>query len=65
MIENWPHLSPLRGKLAPKLDHEVGILIGYDCPEALFPREVINAPKSTGGPFGLKSDLGWGIVGII
>ena len=65
MIESWPHLFPLRGKLSPKLNLEVGILIGYDCPEALFPREVINAPKSTGGPFGQKSDLGWGIVGTI
>ena len=65
MVEDWPHLHPLRGKLAPRLNHEVGILIGFDCPEALFPQDVISAPRSSGGPFGWKSDLGWGIVGVI
>ena len=65
MVENWPHLQSLKGKLAPKLDYEVGLLIGYDCSEALFPREVISAPRASGGPFGMRTDLGWGIVGVI
>ena len=65
MVENWPHLHSLKGKLAPKLDYEVGLLIGYDCSEALFPREVISAPRASGGPFGMRTDLGWGIVGVI
>ena len=65
MVENWPHLHSLKGKLAPKLDYEVGLLIGYDCSEALFLREVISAPRASGGPFGMRTDLGWGIVGVI
>lgn len=42
---------------------QIGLLIGYNCPRGLIPREVI-APVSE-GPFGQKTDLGWGIVGII
>ena len=65
MIKGWPHLETLREKLVPKLDCEVGALIGYDCPQALQPREVISAARGSNGPFGQKTDLGWGIVGII
>ena len=63
MIAGWPYLEPLRRKLIPKLDCEVGILIGYDWPRVLISREVISA--GGGGPFGQRTDLGWGIVGII
>ena len=50
----------------PKGACEVGILIGYDCSKALAPCDVINPPPGdTEGPFGQKTVLGWGIVGVI
>ena len=63
MIRDWPHLESLRDKLVPKLQCDVGLLIGYDCPSAQFPEKVLSGAK--GGPFGQKSILGWGIVGVI
>ena len=65
MIDKWPHLDTLRDKIAPKFDCEVGLLIGYDCSTAMEPLGVISAPAATNGPFGLKTELGWGIVGVI
>ena len=65
MTADWPYLDPLKHKLVPKMNCEVGMLIGYDCPRALVPREVITSKDSSDGPFGLKTDLGWGIVGVV
>ena len=65
MVEKWPHLTKLRDKIAPRIDAKVGLLLGYDCPRALNPVEVVSAPRSENGPFGMKTELGWGIVGII
>ena len=65
MTKGWPHLEPLKSKLVPKLSCEVGVLIGYDCSKALEPQEVISVAKDEDGPFGLRTDLGWGIVGVI
>ena len=65
MVNSWPHLQGLRDKIAPRLNVEVGLLLGYDCPKALDPKEVVSAPDSVNGPFGQKTELGWGIVGII
>ena len=47
----------------PLMDCEIGLLIGYNCAQALIPREVI-APD-TNGPYAQRTDLGWGIVGIV
>ncbi len=58
----WPHLSHLANKLPPILDCEIGLLIGYDCPRALTPREVIPGPDE--GPYAIRTDLGWSLVGI-
>lgn len=63
MAEKWPHLHPILDDLSPLLDCEVGLLIGYNCARALIPRAVI-APEIN-GPFAQKTDLGWGIVGIV
>ena len=49
----------------PKGACEVGLLIGYDCYKALAPCDVITPPEDTEGPFGQKTRLGWGIVGVI
>ena len=41
---------------------EVELLIGYDCANALVPREVI--PAVDGGPYAQMRELGWGIIGV-
>ncbi|XP_052071218.1 uncharacterized protein LOC127709652 [Mytilus californianus] len=63
MTRRWSYLEHLAGKLMPVRDCEFGLLIGYNCPRALIPREVI--PSIDNGPYGQKTDLGWGIVGIV
>ncbi|XP_026059678.1 uncharacterized protein LOC113044182 [Carassius auratus] len=57
----WPHLRHLADKLPPLLDCDVGLLIGYDCPAALTPLEVIIGDKNQ--PFAQRSKLGWSIIG--
>lgn len=56
----WPHLEHLADHIAPQKDCEIGLLIGYNCPPALMPREVICGEESQ--PFAQKTDLGWSIV---
>ena len=63
MAKNWPHLSRIANKLMPKGKVEVGLLLGYNCPRVLVPREVI--PPVHNGPFAQRTDLGWSIVGLI
>ena len=63
MATKWPHLEQISGELMTLSDCEIGLLIGYNCPKALLPRQVI-APEND-GPYGQKTDLGWGIVGIV
>ena len=62
LANEWPHLCSISHQLSPLMDVPVALLIGYNCPQALLPREVI--PHPDGGPYGQKTDLGWGIVGI-
>ncbi|XP_063436812.1 uncharacterized protein LOC134718246 [Mytilus trossulus] len=63
MALRWSYLEHIAEKLMPVQDCEFGLLIGYNCPRALIPREVI--PSIDNGPYGQKTDLGWGIVGIV
>ena len=63
MASSHAHLTMLREHLLPVQPCEIGLLIGYDCTRALAPREVI--PPISEGPYGLKTDLGWSIVGVI
>ena len=57
------YLEPIARELMPLQDCEVGLLIGYNCAHALLPRDVIAPEKN--GPFAQKTDLGWGIVGMM
>lgn len=43
------------------LDCEVGLLIGYNCPQALLPRAVISGKEDE--LFAMRSVLGWSIIG--
>ncbi len=45
------------------LDCPVGLLIGYDCPRALKPTQVISGKDHD--PYAVKTDLGWSVVGSI
>ena len=59
----WPHLSHIASEFPPKvLNCDIGLLIGYDCPKALMPRDVI--PAIDEGPYAVRTDLGWSIVGL-
>ncbi|XP_030844157.1 uncharacterized protein LOC100890944 [Strongylocentrotus purpuratus] len=61
---SFPHLTEIAEELLPLQDCEVGLLIGYDCARALIPRSIILSPDDDDGPFGMKTDLGWCVVGI-
>ena len=57
----WSHLRHLREELPPRLDCPVGILIGYNCPQALAPLRCISGESSA--PYAVETCLGWSIVG--
>ena len=63
MARKWPHLEVFAYELMPLSNCEVRLLIGYNCVRALAPRDII--PPVDNGPFGQKTVLGWGIVGIV
>ncbi|XP_025999410.1 uncharacterized protein LOC113007157 [Astatotilapia calliptera] len=59
----WTHLEHLAEEIAPLIECDVGLLIGYNCPQALLPREVV--PGKDNEPFAQRTDLGWSIVGCV
>lgn len=63
MASRWPQLQVIKDQIEPLQSCEIGLLIGYNCPRALVPREVI--VTSDNGPYGQRTDLGWSIVGIV
>jgi hypothetical protein len=63
VAQQWPYLKPMIHHLMPKQNCEIGLLIGYNCPRALMPVEVI--PSVGNGPYAQRTDLGWGVVGPI
>jgi len=58
---HWNHLIKIADKIPQQLECEVGLLIGYNCPRALAPRQVILGGDSE--PYAVHTDLGWSIVG--
>ncbi|KAL6490035.1 hypothetical protein MHYP_G00003800 [Metynnis hypsauchen] len=59
--KRWSHLTVIADKIPPLLSCEVGLLIGYNCPKTLVPRQVI--PGKDDEPYAVLTDLGWSIVG--
>ncbi|RLF66451.1 MAG: hypothetical protein DRN30_02085 [Thermoplasmata archaeon] len=59
VASKWPHLQTVQ--IPPLLNCRVGLLIGYDCPRAFAPVEVIQG--SDDEPFAMKTILGWSIFG--
>ncbi|KAJ8342594.1 hypothetical protein SKAU_G00325220 [Synaphobranchus kaupii] len=59
----WPHLEHLAEEIAPLIECDIGLLIGYNCSQALLPREVVSGNDNE--PFAQRTDLGWSIVGCV
>ena len=57
-VERWPYLDGIQ---IPKLDAQVDLLIGNDNPQLLEPRDVRSSQE--GGPYAVKTLLGWAING--
>ncbi len=55
------HLKSIVDELPSLKNCDVGLLVGYDCAQALAPRQVIIGEKQE--PYAQKTDLGWSIVG--
>ncbi|XP_073712790.1 uncharacterized protein [Misgurnus anguillicaudatus] len=59
--KQWSHLLPIVDEIPPLLSGEVSLLIGYSCPRALAPKQVILGKENE--PFAIHTDLGWSIIG--
>ncbi|XP_043222648.1 uncharacterized protein LOC122381925 [Amphibalanus amphitrite] len=57
-LNQWVHLQ---GIDLARIDAEIGLLIGSNCPQALQPLEVRRSED--GGPFALRTELGWVVQG--
>ena len=62
-IMKWSHLKPLKGQIPPPFKCGIGLLIGHNCWQALIPRQTSVGKNDE--PFGVRTDLGWSIVGPI
>lgn len=51
----------MANKVSPALDCEAGLLIGYNCQQALFQKEILFGEENH--PYAQRTDLGWSIVG--
>ena len=57
-LDQWVHLQDID---LVRIDAEIGLLIGSNCPEALQPLEVRRSKD--GGPFAVRTELGWVVQG--
>ena len=63
-LGSWEHLQFLGSKLLPVPELPVcGLLVGFDCSEALRPLRVVSGPP--GAPFAIETPLGWSVVGCL
>ena len=64
IINSWPHLRKIQGKIPLyDADVDIGFLIGYNCPKAIKPTEVIHGKGEE--PYAVRTSLGWSIVGPV
>ena len=59
----WPHSLQLSEAIPERQNCDIGLLIGYDCPQALALLQVIRGEGNQ--PFGIETELGWSIVGKV
>lgn len=57
-VDRWPHLEQVR---IPRIDAEIGLLIGTHVPRAMEPEEVIKSVND--GPYAVRTVLGWTVNG--
>ena len=62
-IKRWKHLERIAGEITQGQCISIGLLIGGNCPKALKPLDFI--PSEQGGPYAIKTLLGWCMVGTI
>lgn len=61
-VLQWPHLKHIANELTPLQSCDIGLLIGYNCPLALAPLNVIICTENE--PFAQKTELGWSIIAL-
>ena len=59
--KQWEHLADIVDEITALQDCAVGLLIGYNCSQALAPRRIITGKDRE--PYAQTTDLGWSIVG--
>ena len=59
-LKGWQHLQGIDVPIVTQ--HEVGLLIGQDVPDALIPLEVRRAQH---GPYAVRTKLGWSVSGPV
>ena len=57
----WSHLHSLRDKIPELQKFKIGMLIGYNCTEAIKPISVISGAVNE--PYGVETHIGWSIIG--
>ena len=63
-IQPWTHLNNVAKQLHPyEDDTEIGLLIGFNCSQAMLPKELISAGDND--PYAVRTVLGWGVIGNI
>ncbi|KAJ8357950.1 hypothetical protein AAFF_G00048870 [Aldrovandia affinis] len=56
-VQRWPYLKEVQ---IPRLEAEIGLLIGTNAPRAMEPWRVINSEGD--GPYAVKTTLGWVVL---
>ena len=59
----YSHLDSISSKIQSFSNIEVGLLIGFNCPKASCPLEVVLGPTSL-SPYAVRTPLGWSVVGV-
>ena len=62
-VRSIPNLGWLDSILSDELDIPIGLLIGYNCAQALIPKGVVSSQRE--GLFAQQSVLGWGLIGFV
>ena len=60
---SFSHLKDINSRLSYYPDIEIGLLIGFNCPQASFPLKVVLG-SSISEPYAVQTPLGWTIIGL-
>ncbi|WAQ94116.1 hypothetical protein MAR_006587 [Mya arenaria] len=62
-VKTWPHLAPIADEIPPLQSCDVGLLIGYNCPQALAPRNMLIGKDEE--LYAVQTLLGWSVIGYV